>query len=283
MHQFDHGERRHRGIGALLGIAVLSATLASVSTFTLLSSLGGVSPISIQPTSPPTVAEEPAVAAATTDAPSGDGIADIVARAKESVVTITTQGMASDGFSPFSMPTSGVGSGIVISANGLILTNNHVIEGARQLVVTTAGGREIPATIVATDPDRDMAVIRADADDLTPAELGDSSAIEVGETVLAIGSPLGTFTETVTRGIVSALGREITVGDQFGGSRNDLSNLIQTDAAINPGNSGGALINERGEVIGMNTAVAGSAQGIGFAIPIDEALKLIDQAAQNIA
>ena len=101
--------------------------------------------------------------------------------------------------------------------------------------------------------------------------------------LLAIGSPLGTFTETVTRGIVSALGREITVGDEFGGGQKTLSNLIQTDAAINPGNSGGALINDQGEVIGMNTAVSRSAEGIGFAIPINEARQLIDQAVQSIA
>ena len=283
MHQYDHRERRSRGIGALLGVALLSATLASISTFTLLNSLGGVSPISIQPTSPPTAADEPAVAAASTDGAAGEDIADIVARAKESVVTVTMQGVADDGFSPFNMPTSGVGSGIVISTNGLILTNNHVVEGARQLTVTTADGRDIAATIVVTDPDRDMAVIRADADDLTPAALGDSSAIEVGETVLAIGSPLGEFTETVTRGIVSALGREITVGDEFGGGQKTLSKLIQTDAAINPGNSGGALINDQGEVVGMNTAVSRSAEGIGFAIPINEALQLIDQAVQSIA
>ncbi len=286
MHEFHHDERRPRGLGALLGVALLSATLASVSTFTLLSSLGGISPISVQPTTPAAVVDQQAEPASSTDAtPTGDvtDIADIVAAAKDSVVTITMEGAADDGGWPFSMPTSGVGSGIVISANGLILTNNHVVEGASTLNVTTADGRDISATIVVTDPDRDMAIIRADATDLTPAALGDSSAIEVGETVLAIGSPLGTFTETVTRGIVSALGREITVGDELGGGQNTLSDLIQTDAAINPGNSGGALINDAGEVIGMNTAVSRSAEGIGFAIPINEARELIEQAVQSIA
>ena len=128
-----------------------------------------------------------------------------------------------------------------------------------------------------------MAIIQATDGDLTAAALGDSSALEVGETVLAIGSPLGEFTETVTRGIVSALGREITVGDESGQGQNQLSNLIQTDAAINPGNSGGALINEQGEVIGINTAVSRSAEGIGFAIPINEAKALIDEAAATIS
>jgi serine protease Do len=284
MHEIHHRERRSRGIGALLGVALLSATLASVSTFTLLNSIGGMSPISIQPTSPPVAQQQQqAQPVSSTQAPPATDIADIVAQAKESVVTVTMQGVGTDGFSPFSMPTRGVGSGIVISSDGLILTNNHVVEGARQLTITTEDGRDISATVIATDPDNDMAIIRADATDLTPATLGDSSTIKVGETVLAIGSPLGEFTETVTRGIVSALGREITVGDEFGGGQNTLADLIQTDAAINPGNSGGALINDRGEVVGMNTAVSRSAEGIGFAIPINAARQLIEQAVQSIA
>ena len=137
--------------------------------------------------------------------------------------------------------------------------------------------------MVKADPVHDIAVIRATGGTLTPATLGDSEKIKVGETVLAIGSPLGEFTETVTRGIVSALDRSITVGDQFTGRGEDLSDLIQTDAAINPGNSGGALINEQGEVIGINTAVAGSAQGIGFAIPINAAKAMIDEATASVS
>ena len=186
-------------------------------------------------------------------------------------------------FSPFAVPSSGVGSGVIVSSNGLILTNNHVIENANTLTVTTADGQELDARVITADPDHDLAVIKASGGTLTPAVLGDSSKIKVGETVLAIGSPLGEFTETVTRGIVSALDRSITVGDQFTGRGNDLSALIQTDAAINPGNSGGALINDQGEIIGINTAIAGSAQGIGFAIPINSAKAMIDEAAASIA
>ena len=283
MHETHSPDARpERGLGSLLGVALLSAALASVSTFTLLNSIGGTSPISIEPTAPPVAAVDGAAAVATQAPPSTD-IADIVARARESVVTITTQGTGNEGLSPFDVPTSGVGSGIVISSDGLILTNNHVVEGARQVTVTMPDGREIAAAILVSDPERDMAVIRADATDLTPAALGDSSAMEVGETVLAIGSPLGEFTETVTRGIVSALDREITVGDELGRGQTSLFNLIQTDAAINPGNSGGALINDQGEVVGMNTAVSRSAEGIGFAIPINEARELIEQAAQSNA
>jgi S1-C subfamily serine protease len=136
---------------------------------------------------------------------------------------------------------------------------------------------------VSTDETHDLAVIRATGGDLVAATLGDSSQLLVGQTVLAIGSPLGEFTETVTRGIVSALDRAITVGDQATGSSKNLSNLIQTDAAINPGNSGGPLINERGEVIGINSAVSQQAEGIGFAIPINAAKDLIDKAAASAA
>jgi S1-C subfamily serine protease len=226
---------------------------------------------------PSSVAGEPTVQlAANSDA--AQDLTEVVARATQSVVTITSQGMSRSRFSPFGIPSTGVGSGVVVTADGLILTNSHVVEDADQLTVTTADGQALSATVVRTDPTHDIAVIRATGGTLTPATLGDSSSVKVGETVLAIGSPLGEFTETVTRGIVSALDRSITVGNEQTGRAEDLSDLIQTDAAINPGNSGGALINERGEVIGMNTAVAGSAEGIGFAIPINAARQMIDQA-----
>jgi S1-C subfamily serine protease len=275
----DHQPHRATGVAALVGVAVLAATVASASTIGLMSAFG----VSVQPTAAPVAqtTQQPGVQlAAETD--TEPDLTQIVADATRSVVTITAQGESRDQFSPFSVPSTGVGSGVVVSSNGLILTNNHVIENAQQLTVTTADGQELNATVVKADPDHDLAVIRATGGTLTPATLGDSDSIKVGETVLAIGSPLGEFTETVTRGIVSALDRSITVGDQFTGRGEDLSDLIQTDAAINPGNSGGALINDSGEVIGINTAIAGSAQGIGFAIPINAAKALIDQAAGSV-
>jgi S1-C subfamily serine protease len=128
---------------------------------------------------------------------------------------------------------------------------------------------------VKTDPQHDIAVIRADKTGLTPAKLGDSDQIKVGQTAIAIGSPLGEFTETVTKGIISALDRSITVQDEQTGQPVQMSGLIQTDAAINPGNSGGPLLNTAGEVVGINSAVAGQAQGIGFAIPINVAKSMI--------
>lgn len=265
-------ERRRPSIASLIGVAVLSAVLASVSTFGLITALGIDSPTQTRPTNSAGGQAAPAVSA---DA--GD-IASIVARAKQSVVTITAQGISAGGFNAFNIPATGVGSGIVVGANDLILTNNHVVEGAQSLTVTTADGEELSATVVDTDPQSDIAIIRASGGDLAAATLGDSSQIEVGQTVLAIGSPLGEFTETVTRGIVSALDRSITVSDETGGGQKNLAGLIQTDAAINPGNSGGPLIDAAGNVVGMNTAVTRSAEGIGFAIPINAAKTLIDKA-----
>jgi S1-C subfamily serine protease len=276
------GEHHSRpsNVAALIGVAVLSATVAAASTIGMMSAFG----VTVDPTAAPIAqaTQQPGVQLAAENDTAAD-LTEIVAKATNSVVTITAQGESRDMFSPFSVPSTGVGSGVIVSANGLILTNNHVIENANTLSVTTADGQELSATVVKADPDHDLAVIRATGGNLTPATLGDSDKIKVGETVLAIGSPLGEFTETVTRGIVSALDRSITVGDQFSGRGENLSDLIQTDAAINPGNSGGALINERGEVIGINTAIAGSAQGIGFAIPINAAKALIDQATGSVS
>ena len=144
--------------------------------------------------------------------------------------------------------------------------------------MTLLDGSEYPATVVKVSDTQDLALVKVDAAGLTPAKLGQSSKVVVGETAIAIGSPLGTFTETVTKGIVSALDRQITVRDDQTGQPVDLTGLIQTDAAINPGNSGGPLLNAAGEVIGVNTATASTAEGIGFAIPIDKAADLISQA-----
>jgi putative serine protease PepD len=263
----------------IIGVAVASALVASISTFSLMSSLAGVPPVSVLPAATQAPEAQPVAATEQTA-----DLTDVVAKATESVVTITTQSSRGNPLlSPFGAPLTGVGSGVVVTASGLILTNNHVIDGARTVTVTLTDGRDLDATVVATDLEHDLAIIRASGDGLTPARLGDSSGIEVGETVLAIGSPLGEFTETVTRGIVSALDRTITVGDQFTGQQERLSGLIQTDAAINPGNSGGPLINAHGEVIGINTAVSREAEGIGFAVPIAVATQLIDEATASSA
>ena len=264
----------------LLAVAMLSAVLGSGLTFGMAAALGGVSPAALAPAA--TLAPTDAQSASTSDEPTD--LVGVVSKARESVVTITARGVSRrNPFSPFNVPATGVGSGIVVSSSGLILTNYHVVENADTLSVATSDGQTLDATVISTDAVHDLAVIRATGGVLQAATLGDSDQLLVGQTVLAIGSPLGEFTETVTRGIVSALDRDITVGDQATGASKSLSGLIQTDAAINPGNSGGPLINERGEVVGINSAVSQQAEGIGFAIPINAAKSLIDQAAAAAA
>ncbi len=171
----------------------------------------------------------------------------------------------------------GSGSGVIISDDGYIVTNNHVIEGATEIVVILSAGEEYTAKLVGSDSKTDLAVLKIDAEALTYAKLGTSSELRVGETAIAIGNPLGQeFAGTTTQGIISGLNRTITIG-------NKTMNLIQTDAAINPGNSGGALCNEHGEVVGINTAKISSSQyeGLGFAIPIDDAKPIIEDLIAN--
>ncbi|MEX1170776.1 MAG: trypsin-like peptidase domain-containing protein [Chloroflexota bacterium] len=203
-------------------------------------------------------------------------LTDVVAAVRDSVVTITSEGFPSRGFAQ--IPTTGVGSGIILTSDGYILTNRRVVEDSQALTVELADGSQHDATVVALSDDHDLALIRIDATGLSPAVIGNSDTLEVGETAIAIGSPLGTFTETVTRGIISGTGRTITVADEATGRPVTMTDLLQTDAAINPGNSGGPLLNASGAVVGINTAVSSEAEGLGFAIPIAAAASLIAQA-----
>jgi len=170
----------------------------------------------------------------------------------------------------YQLPQTALGSGFIISPDGYILTNNHMVEGSEKVTVELANDRKFTAEIIGTDPDSDIAVIKIDADNLPYLELADSDTLEVGEWVLAIGNPLG-FSHTVTAGIVSAKGRSVGLAN--------IENFIQTDAAINRGNSGGPLINLEGKVVGMNTAIYGATGniGIGFAIPVNMAKHVYKQ------
>lgn len=168
-------------------------------------------------------------------------------------------------------PQVGLGSGVIVSADGYVLTNNHVVEGADEIEVTLNDGRHANGKVIGTDPDTDLAVLKVELDKLPVVVLGNSDALQVGDQVLAIGNPFGVG-QTVTSGIVSALGR-----NQLG--INTFENFIQTDAAINPGNSGGALIDVNGNLEGINTAIysrSGGSMGIGFAIPVSTAKQVLE-------
>ena len=251
-------------LGGLIGGGIVAATTGSssngASSVAFVSVHDGASPAAILP--------------------SGESIPTLVHDVLPSVVSIDSSGGGSED----------QGTGMIISQSGLVLTNNHVIANAASggvITVTQSGSTTaLPAALIGRDPSNDVALLRiVNTSGLHPVTFARSSGVEVGTAVVAIGNALGLAagTPTVTSGIVSALGRSVTASDSSGGSSETLTNMIQTDAAINPGNSGGPLLNARGEVIGMNTAVAGStsdgtsAQNIGFAIPSDHLTTLITQ------
>jgi serine protease Do len=263
----DRPPPRVGGFGSVVIVALLSATLAAGGTAVL---VGGLA-------TSPSPAGNPDGAAALSVASAGSATApalvDMVAAVRDSVVTITSELYTTRGFSQ--IPATGVGTGVILSSDGYILTNKHVVAGSQSLTVDLADGERFAATIVKESADKDLALIKIDASGLTPAVIGDSGSLQVGQTTIAIGSPLGTFTESVTKGILSATGRTITVSDELTHQPVTLTGLLQTDAAINPGNSGGPLLDASGRVIGINTAVSAGAEGLGFAIPIADAAALI--------
>ena len=193
----------------------------------------------------------------------------VIEEVLESVVTISTTKLAIDAFSAIPREVRGVGSGFVVSEDGYVVTNSHVVRGARRVAVYLRGGEVLEGRVVASDPYRDLALLRIPAKP-KPLRLGDSDKVRVGEIVFAIGSPLGFLGSSVTMGVVSAVGRTISGGGVV------LEDLIQTDAAINPGNSGGPLINAEGEAIGVTTAIIPYTQGIGFAIPINTVKRFLE-------
>ncbi len=277
-------------IGGLLAFSILAGTAWSA--------LGGrassasepkAGPVTMQPASP---AEEAALARAVDVSLAFQAIARNVTPAVVSIQAVTEQRVR--GFSGdeafdellrrhFGGGGGGVqrgastGSGVIVSADGYILTNNHVVENATRVRVQLDDGREVDAKIVGTDPDTDVAVLKIEGNGFSFAKLGDSDDTNIGETVIAIGSPFG-LSQTVTSGIISAKGRRIS-GTARGNVSTQFEDFLQTDAAINPGNSGGPLVNLRGEVIGINTAIfsrTGGSVGIGFAIPANMARSVME-------
>jgi 2-alkenal reductase len=190
-------------------------------------------------------------------------VIDAVRKVKPAVVTVVNQMSPRRGFFGGSVSPTASGSGVIIDAKGYIVTNNHVVDGAQSLLVILSDGTKLNAKLIGTDSIADLAVVKVDGNMPAPAPLGDSGALQPGQTAIAIGSPLGDFRGTVTMGVISALNRQI----------GSMQGLIQTDAAINNGNSGGPLINSLGQVVGINTLVVRStndgnvAEGLGFAIP----------------
>ncbi len=266
--------------GALLVLVVAAAVVGgALGTAVLPKYVGGAltpqvgAPV---PSTPPASTPAPQVQAAPQGPPASRPlvaeeatIIHVVEAVRPSVVNINTVAQVQTVFGIF--PQEGAGSGVIVSPDGYILTNNHVVEGAQQIKVTLLSGKTFPARIVGTDRFADLAVLKVTTSERLPvAELGNSGTLQVGQLAVAIGNPFG-LGHTVTVGVISALNRSIQVPGLV------IENLIQTDAAINPGNSGGALVDSRGTVIGINTAIVPNAVGIGFAIPIDSARAIMDQ------
>jgi len=261
-----------RAAGSLrlaVGAAFLAAALSSAGTAALLL---GASPAAeeaaVPAATPGSPAGEPPSSTALARVDSGEAVAAVAAAIEPSVVTISDPTDA----------RGGGGSGFVVSADGLVLTTTVVARRDVAYAVLLHDGSQVSARLVAADAARGLVLLRADAADLTPARLARGTSLAVGQLVVAVGSPLGEFTDTVTSGIVSSVGRSIDLRDPASGQRVSLSGLIQTDAAINAGSSGGPLLEAGGTVVGVIATSAGSGRGIGFAIPIDAAAELLDRA-----
>lgn len=255
-------------LGAILTASLISATLASGGTYLALRASEAIDATGVSSGSPDgqTASVRQPVAIEESSA-----IIDVAAKVSPAVVQIVSPTAATT-TDPLNPPAEGIGSGIIFDKRGWILTNRHVVAGSGKLVVHLKDGRQFDGTIYGIDTLTDLAIVKIDATGLPAAAIGDSSTLKIGQAAIAIGSPLGTYTSSVTSGIISQVGRQIDIG----GGR--LTNLIQTDAALNPGNSGGPLLDIAGNVIGINTAIAKNANGIGFAIPINIARPIMEQA-----
>jgi len=208
------------------------------------------------------------------------GVVDAVKKVSPSVVSISTTSKAMSFFGDV-VEQKGGGTGFIVTNDGLILTNKHVVEGSNDLTVITNDGKDYKATVAAVDPLFDFALVKIDAKNLPVVDLGDSDQLEIGQSVIAIGNALGQYQNSVSVGVVSGIARSITASDRSSGGSSQMEGLIQTDAPINPGNSGGPLLNISGQVIGIDTAIDSQANSIGFALPINSAKVALNSYLKN--
>lgn len=275
--QTTNRERR-RGGGTAIGLAIFAALLGCAGlVFGILAFVYVLN----NKTEPVTITAADGYYAGNSAEFKETSIAGIAAKVTPAVVSIVSSVTTSSYFGQSTGQAAG--TGMIVTADGYVLTNKHVVEGARDIkVITDAGDTYENVEVVGTDPLNDVAYLKIKgASDLPTVTLGDSKTIAVGQPVLAIGNALGAYQNSVTQGIVSGTGREVAAGDSNGRNVEYLTDMLQTDAAINPGNSGGPLVNATGDVIGINTAVAGDANGLGFAIPISATKGMLNNIIKN--
>lgn len=279
----EAGPERGRGRGCATGcgfaaVGLVSAVVGGLIVSLLLPTLLGVNPIAmlrgeyLRGRGGGSTTTQVGPIRIVTQETTAEPIVAVAQKVTPSVVNISTEAQSMDFFGG-QRQVQGTGSGVILTSDGYILTNDHLVSGTDRIFVTIGSQPNVTAKVVGEDPESDLAVIKVDRSGLVPAEFGDSDKLKVGETVVAIGSPFG-LEHSVTAGIISALHRAEITGQVA------YADLIQTDAAINPGNSGGALVNMRGQVIGINTLIQAQVQqsaGVGFAIPSDFAKKAADQ------
>ena len=267
--------RKKRGIGKKVLAGVLALVLVAAVSFGggyagyLVASKNGGQTVMYQAAS--------GGSATSTSSSTGGSLSDVASAVTPSVVVVTTEQIVTDNyFWGGQQVLSGAGSGVILTTDGYIVTNYHVVEGAQQITVTLHDDSTYTATVVGSDQQSDIALLKIDATGLTPAVLGDSDSVQVGEVVIAVGNPMGTLGGTVTDGIVSALNRDISV------EGNEMT-LMQTSAAISPGNSGGGLFNTNGELIGIVNAKYSDedAEGLGFAIPVNTMKTVVQDLLEN--
>lgn len=281
----QHGQRRVKksGRGGTVVTAIAAAIIGALIVLIGMPAIFGVNPYDLvrgklkDRVIP--IAQPVSNTKSPTSAQSSSDVTTIAKNVTPSIVNIDVRSTArsTNPFFPSSQEQQGTGSGVIYSADGYIITNNHVVEGATDIAVTLASGTEVKARTIGTDPENDIAVIKIEKSGLPAITVGNSDSLQVGQLVVAVGSPLG-FEQTVTAGIISALHRTLGAQNETG-STTVLTDLIQTDAPINPGNSGGALCDAGSKLIAINTMIAsqsGGSEGLGFAIPINNAKRVAD-------